>query len=79
MLTRIPVLFDLVVAQAATRTYVRRICLFILFQNDIKKNMLKDAFDKIQCLICYETFKEYMEYVFKRHFVYYHFNIGSAM
>ena len=41
--------------------------------------MLKDAFNSIQCLVlvCYKTFKECREYVLKRHFVCYHFNINN--
>ena len=31
--------------------------------------MLKDAFDSIQCLIYYKTFKEFRGYVLKRYFV----------
>ena len=29
--------------------------------------MLNDAFDSIQCLICYKTFEECKGYVLKRH------------
>ena len=78
-LTGILVLFDLVVDQTATE-HMCSGCLFILFQNDTQKIFdLKDAFDSIQCLIrvCYKTFKEYREYVLKRHFVCYHFNINK--
>ena len=41
--------------------------------------MLKDAFDSIQCLICYKTFKECREYDLKRHFirVCYHFSVNN--
>ena len=39
--------------------------------------MLKHAFDSIQCLICYE--KECREYLLKRYFVCYHFNINNLI
>ena len=39
--------------------------------------MLKDAFNSIQCFICYKTYKECREYVVKQHFVCYHFNINN--
>lgn len=39
--------------------------------------MLKNAFGQVQCLLCYQTFKEYRQQVIKRHYDCFHSNMNK--